>query len=168
MAAMAQRVAERFARQASDSADDPKAFGKETARLVTEAAARFAYDLLYDSMESKQITHHEAVDERVLKREIAPKAEAYFVDAYEEWAKDHKAGKRNSWGRVNTTDWDGDFQREVLKPALVAAFKRGAKYRGFGPMSFFGKLRKIERIPYMSVMFKRSEAFEKQLKKPAQ
>lgn len=141
------------------AAEDPAAFGRETAELVTKAAARFVWEVLYDIMESKQISRHRAVDERALKREIGSRAEPYFVRAYTEIASPEQNTRVN--GLADATDVDGEFKREVMRPALTAVFKLDAKYKGFGPLSYFGKIRKMERIPHHSIMYKRAEQFRK-------
>ena len=46
-----------------------------------------------------------------------------------------------------------------MRPALTAAFKRDMKFRGFGPLTYFGKLRKMGRIPHHKVMQQRAKAF---------
>lgn len=137
--------------------EDPAAYGRETAELVTKAAARFVYDMLDDIMRSKEITHHRGVDERVLKREIGSRAEPYFVRAYTEFASPDSRTN----GLADAADVDGEFRREVMRPALTAVFKLDAKYQGFGPLSYFGRLRKIERIPHHGIMYKRAELFRK-------
>jgi len=139
------------------AAEDPAAYGRETAELVTKAAARFVHDMLDTIMRSKEITRHGAVDERALKREIGSRAEPYFVRAYTEIASPDSRIN----GLADATDVEGEFRREVMRPALTAVFKLDAKYKGFGPLSYFGKIRKMERIPHWRIMSKRAEQFRK-------
>lgn len=133
---------------------DRASHARSTAKEVSDQATDFIYDIAENAANQKQI--RPTWSREKLRRAIHSRAESYFQEAY-------KDDGLNS--RIMRRDWDGEFQQQVLVPAVNEVIFSGSKYAGWGPKSIFMRIKNIDKIPYLNAMAQADRKFTEASKK---
>lgn len=120
-------------------------YAAQAAADVSSVVAKHAREILNQVAYSKDISGHPVFDGQGLEKALGEKAQEYYKEAVD-------ALRAGDAGAV--VDWTdmSEFIRQVVKPGLSAVFNAHTKYSGFGPLSYVNRLRKMDKIPWLSKM----------------